>query len=92
MITLCVDEVLNTINIPKTLKVSPKTRKSEVKKRNVVLKIDTYERLEKFLLELARERGERLTFDDAIKALLNSYEQYRSVEARERGGHEGISS
>ena len=55
----------------------PKPRSSHVRRRNIALKIETYERLEKFLLELSRERGKRLTFDDAVKALLDIYEKTR---------------
>ena len=52
-----------------------KSRKN-VSKRNVALKIETYNRLEKFLLELMRDRGSpRVTFDDAINALLDRYER-----------------
>jgi len=56
----------------------PKPRSSHVRRRNIALKIETYEHLEKFLLELSRERGKRLTFDDAVSALLDEYEAKRA--------------
>jgi len=53
----------------------PRPRKN-VRKRNVALKIETYERLERYLIELIRKRGSpRLTFDDAINALLDEHEE-----------------
>jgi len=61
----------------------PKPRSSHIRRRNIALKIETYERLEKFLLELSRERGKRLTFDDAVSALLDEYE---AKGARTGGG------
>lgn len=46
--------------------------RKKVAKRNVVLKIDTYERLEKFKIKLISEKEDsRLTFDDAINFLLD---------------------
>ena len=55
----------------------PKPRSSHVRRRNIALKIETYERLERFLLELSKERGKRLTFDDAVSALLDEHESRR---------------
>lgn len=43
------------------------------RKRNVVLKWETYRRLELFLLEKQKELGRRLTFDDAVRILLDHY-------------------
>jgi len=58
----------------------PRPRKN-VRKRNVALKIETYERLEKYLIELIRERGSpRLTFDDAINALLDEHEAHNRMK------------
>jgi hypothetical protein len=55
--------------------------RKNVPKRNVTLRIETYERLERFLLELMRKRGTtRVTFDEAINALLDEH------EGRERKG------
>jgi len=51
-------------------------KRSCVKKKNVVLKLETYERLQKYLLELIQERGNpRITFDEAINALLDEHER-----------------
>jgi hypothetical protein len=45
--------------------------RKDVPKRNVVLKIETYERLEKYKVKLIGEKGDsRLTFDDIINELL----------------------
>lgn len=44
---------------------------TKLEKRNVVLKIKTYERLEKYKIKLINEMGDsRITFDDAINTLL----------------------
>ena len=49
--------------------------RKNVKKRNIALKIETYERLEKFKIKLMGEKEDsRLTFDDAITFLLNKEE------------------
>ena len=43
------------------------------KSRNVVLKLETYERLERYKVKLIGERKtSSITFDDAINELLNS--------------------
>jgi hypothetical protein len=45
--------------------------RKNVQKRNVVLKIETYEKLEKYKVKLIGERGDsRLTFDDVINDLI----------------------
>jgi len=55
----------------------PKPKK-KVSKRNIVLKIETYNRLEKFLLEVMKKKGSpRVTFDEAVNFLLNEYEKGR---------------
>jgi hypothetical protein len=47
--------------------------RKNVQKRNVVLKIETYERLEKYKAELIGKKGDsRLTFDDVITELLDT--------------------
>lgn len=47
-------------------------KKKAVKKRNVVLQIDTYERLEKYKIRLMSEKEDSsLTFDDVINNLLD---------------------
>jgi len=49
--------------------------RKNVSKRNVALRIETYERLERFLLDLMRKRGTtRVTFNEAINALLDEHE------------------
>jgi len=46
--------------------------RKKVTKRNVVLKIETYERLDKYKIKLMNEKGDsKLTFDDIIKDLLD---------------------
>lgn len=48
--------------------------KKPVDKRNVALRIETYERLEKFKLELANKRKTtNISFDDAVNALLDEH-------------------
>ena len=45
--------------------------RKNVEKRNIVLKIETYERLEKYKVKLISEKEDsRITFDDAIDTLL----------------------
>jgi hypothetical protein len=52
-----------------------KPKKADAKHRNVVLKITTYERLQKFLVDLVRKRGTpRVSFDEAITELLDRAE------------------
>ena len=47
-----------------------------VTKRNVVLKIETYDRLEKYKIRLISEKGNsRLTFDEVINTLLDNVEK-----------------
>ena len=46
-------------------------RKERVRIRNVRLKMETYDKLEKYLLDLMQERGSPwLTLDDAVNSLL----------------------
>ena len=46
--------------------------RKEVTKRNIALKIETYERLEKFKIKLMSEKGDsRIAFDDVISFLLD---------------------
>ncbi len=53
-----------------------KPRKDDVASRNVVLKIGTYNRLQKFLVQLVRERqNPRISYDDAINELLDRDER-----------------
>jgi len=47
--------------------------RKNVKKRNVALKIETYERLEKYKIRLMSEREDsRIAFDDVINFLLDN--------------------
>jgi hypothetical protein len=69
---------LNVLNTPKTLNIEKIYRvltamqeRKDVQKRNIVLKIETYEKLEKYKAKLIGKRGDsRLTFDDVINDLI----------------------
>jgi len=51
-------------------------RRKTVDKRNVVLKIKTYHRLEKHKIKLITEKNDsHLTFDDVINSLLDKAEK-----------------
>jgi hypothetical protein len=51
-----------------------KLRKDSVKYRNIRLSIDTYNTLDRYLLDLIQKKGDRrLTLDDAIKSLIEDY-------------------
>lgn len=57
-------------------------RRKRVTKRNVVLKIETYERLDKYKIKLMNEKEDsKLTYDDAINDLLDKVEN-NSVESK----------
>lgn len=48
----------------------------KVSKRNIVLKIETYSRLEKFLIELMKSKeSQRVSFDEAVNTLLDGHEK-----------------
>lgn len=50
-------------------------RRKKVTKRNVVLKIETYERLDKYKIKLMNEKEDsKLTYDDVINDLLDKVE------------------
>jgi ABC-type proline/glycine betaine transport system ATPase subunit len=67
----------------------PRVR-GNVEKRNIVLKIVTYNRLEKFLIELMGKRGSsKITFDDAINALLDEHEGKVKKVERDKTGELG---
>lgn len=52
--------------------------RKNVTKRNVVLKIETYNRLEKVLLQLMKDKeNPRITLDEAVNFLLDIYENRR---------------
>ena len=49
-------------------------RKESVDFRNVRLSIGTYDKLDKYLLDLMQKRGNRrLSLDDAVKSLMEYY-------------------
>ncbi|HZB15886.1 MAG TPA: hypothetical protein VE445_01870 [Nitrososphaeraceae archaeon] len=51
-----------------------KQRKQTIEYRNVRLSIDTYKKLDKYLLELIQKRGDRhISLDEAIMSLIASY-------------------
>jgi hypothetical protein len=51
-----------------------KLRKQDVEYRNVHLSIDTYKKLDKYLLELIQKRGDRhISLDEAVKSLIDAY-------------------
>jgi hypothetical protein len=55
-----------------------KPRKDDTDYRNVRLYIDTYNKLDRYLLELMQKRGDRrLSFDDAIKTLIEDHYSYK---------------
>lgn len=46
--------------------------RKEVTKRNIALKIETYDKLEKYKIKLMSEKGDsRIAFDDVINFLLD---------------------
>ncbi len=47
--------------------------------RVIMLKIGTYRKLREFLEELRSELGRRVTFDDAVGALLAEHEMLRAA-------------
>jgi len=47
-------------------------QKANATSRNIVLKIDTYNRLQRFIVELVKERVvPRISFDEAVNELLD---------------------
>ncbi len=59
-----------------------KSRNPKAKSRNVRLKIETYERLDQYLIELMAEKGERLTLNDAVVSLLDEHYKHKSDNDR----------
>ena len=58
-----------------------KQRKQNVEYRNVRLSIETYKKLDKYLIELIQKRGNRrISLDEAIKSLIDVY--YSSIKAK----------
>ena len=61
----------------------PKQRKQTVEYRNIRLSIDTYQKLDKYLIELVEKKADRhITLDEAIKTLIDSY--YSTKTRKER--------
>lgn len=51
-------------------------QKVSAKKRNIVLKIKTYKKLEMYKVNLMKEKGDpKVTFDDVVNDLLNKSEK-----------------
>lgn len=68
----------STLNTPTTYHILMTMRdsKRKVSKRNIVLKIETYGRLEKFLIELMKSKeSPRVSFDEAVNTLLDGHEK-----------------
>jgi hypothetical protein len=62
-----------------------KPRKEDTDYRNVRLNIDTYNKLDRYLLELMQKRGDRrLSFDEAIKSLIEDHYSDKSEKERKR--------
>jgi hypothetical protein len=62
-----------------------KPRKDDTYYRNVRLDIDTYNKLDRYLLELMQKRGDRrLSFDEAIKSLIEDHYSDKSEKERKR--------
>jgi hypothetical protein len=60
-----------------------KPRKDDMDYRNVRLYIDTYNKLDRYLLELMEKRGDRrLSFDEAIKSLIEDHYSVKSENER----------
>lgn len=63
----------NVMNVERVI-VLIKQRKDTVEYRNVRLSIETYTKLDKYLLELIQKRSDRrLSLDDAINSLIEDY-------------------
>ena len=62
-----------------------KLKKDDIDYRNVRLYIDTYNKLDRYLLELMQKRGDRrLSFDDAIKTLIEDHYSYKKERETKR--------
>ena len=54
--------------------IDAKEKKETVAYRNASLSIDTYKKLDKYLLELIQKKGDRhISLDEAIKSLIEFY-------------------
>jgi hypothetical protein len=59
-------------------------RKQTVDYRNVRLTIDTYQKLDKYLIEVIQKRGDRhISLDDAIKSLIEFYYSIKSKNEKQ---------
>ncbi len=57
----------------------PKRRKQNIKYRNVRLSIETYQKLDNYLIELIQKKGDRhISLDEAIKSLIEAYYSIKS--------------
>ena len=67
--TETISDTYDIFNVGSMARIKDDRKKS----RNVVLKLETYERLERYKVKLIGERKtSSITFDDAINELLNS--------------------
>ena len=57
-------------------------RKNDVDYRNIRLRIETYNRLEKLMLQYTQQSRLRLTFDDALNLFINDLEKQREYYAQ----------
>ena len=60
-----------------------KQRKEDVDYRNVRLSINTYHKLDKYLLELMQKKGDRhISLDEAINSLIEDHYLEKSKKGR----------
>jgi hypothetical protein len=60
-----------------------KQRKEDVDYRNVRLSIDTYHKIDKYLLELMQKRGDRhISLDEAINSLIEDHYAEKNRKGR----------
>jgi hypothetical protein len=70
--TLNIYKILNRLNVLGVAVL--KNPKKTVKKRNIVLRIETYKKLEQYKVDLVKEKGNpNITFDNAIMSLLEEH-------------------
>lgn len=78
---MAVQKTLNTLNTFTILDrfdvgLFMRKQKASKKRKNIVLKIPTYERLERYKVALIKEKGNpKVTFDDVVNDLLNKTEK-----------------
>jgi hypothetical protein len=62
---------MNTFSV---ITLMVRQRKKNIQFRNVRLSIETYKKLDKYLIELIEKEGHRhISLDEAIKSLIESY-------------------